>query len=69
MLKNAKNFKTLITETEFEALLLEAEFIKSYQPKYNLLLKDDRSKHGSILPHTRNRTEQTQKPPEKTTNS
>jgi len=43
MLKMAKNFKTHITDSEFEALLLEAELIKTYQPQYNLLLKDDRS--------------------------
>ncbi|MCI4368953.1 MAG: GIY-YIG nuclease family protein, partial [Thermoplasmata archaeon] len=31
------------TQTEREALLLEASLIKQYQPKFNTLLKDDRS--------------------------
>ena len=29
--------------TEFEALLLEAKFIRSYAPKYNMIAKDDKS--------------------------
>lgn len=29
--------------TEFEALLLEAKYIKKYQPKYNAIAKDDKS--------------------------
>ena len=31
-------------DSEFEALILEAELIKKYKPKYNIVLKDDRSK-------------------------
>ena len=30
-------------ESEFEALILEAELIKKHKPKYNIVLKDDRS--------------------------
>lgn len=33
----------LITQTELEALLLEAQLIKKHRPKYNIRLKDDKS--------------------------
>ena len=32
-----------ITNSEFDALLLENNFIKQNQPKYNILLKDERT--------------------------
>ena len=32
----------IITNTEVEALILEAHLIKKYKPKYNVLLKDDK---------------------------
>lgn len=34
---------TIETENEFDALLLEAKLIKQYQPKYNIIAKDDKS--------------------------
>jgi excinuclease ABC subunit C len=36
------DIKTLTTETETEALILESNFIKKHQPRYNVLLKDDK---------------------------
>ncbi len=36
------DIKFLTTETEAEALILESNFIKKHQPKYNVLLKDDK---------------------------
>ena len=35
--------ETFITQNSTEALLLEQNFIKSFKPKYNVLLKDDKS--------------------------
>lgn len=32
-----------VTDTEIDALFLEAELIRRYQPKYNILLRDDKS--------------------------
>lgn len=44
MLQERKTTKFKLTDSEFDALLLEAELIKTYQPRFNILLKDDRSK-------------------------
>jgi excinuclease ABC subunit C len=43
LVKRVDNIKTIITETEFDALLLENNLIKEYQPRYNINLKDDKS--------------------------
>lgn len=42
MVSNICDFDIIVTETEFEALVLENQMIKKYQPKYNILLKDDK---------------------------
>ena len=42
MVSNIKDFEYIITDSEFEALVLECSLIKKYQPKYNILLKDDK---------------------------
>ena len=36
------DFEYIITDSEFEALVLECNFIKQYSPKYNILLKDSK---------------------------
>ena len=42
MLKEITKVKWQETESEIEAILLEANLIKKYQPKFNVLLRDDK---------------------------
>ena len=42
MVSNIWDFEIIVTESEFEALVLENAMIKKYKPKYNILLKDDK---------------------------
>jgi excinuclease ABC subunit C len=41
-LDKVRNIKFLTTKTEAEALILESNFVKKHQPRYNILLKDDK---------------------------
>ena len=43
MLSQTHNLETTTTNNESEALLLEANLIKKFKPKFNILLKDDKS--------------------------
>ena len=43
LVKNTVDIKIVITENEQDALLLENSLIKKYKPKYNILLKDDKT--------------------------
>ncbi len=43
MLEQTRKVDTIITNTEKEALILEASLIKKYKPKYNILLRDDKN--------------------------
>src|SRR5260221_143848 len=40
---HAKQLKFSVLESELEALLVETELIRTHQPQYNILLKDDKS--------------------------
>ncbi|MBR4864656.1 MAG: excinuclease ABC subunit UvrC [Oscillospiraceae bacterium] len=42
MVSKIDHFDVIVAATEFEALVLECSLIKRYQPKYNILLKDDK---------------------------
>ncbi len=43
LVKNIASIKHIVVETENDALLLENNLIKKHQPKYNVMLKDDKS--------------------------
>jgi excinuclease ABC subunit C len=42
MLKQVKEIDWIETDSEIEALLLEVNLIKKYQPEYNVLMRDDK---------------------------
>ena len=42
MVSKIANFDYIVARSEFEALVLECSLIKRHQPKYNILLKDDK---------------------------
>ena len=43
MVRKISDIKTLVVDTEMDALLLENSLIKKHQPKYNVNLKDDKT--------------------------
>lgn len=43
MVENIRDFNYIITKTEIDALALENNLIKKHKPKYNILLKDDKT--------------------------
>jgi excinuclease ABC subunit C len=43
LVKNIASLKHIVVETEEDALLLENNLIKQYQPRYNVLLKDGKT--------------------------
>ena len=42
MVSNVYDYEFIVTDSEYEALVLENSLIKQHKPKYNILLKDDK---------------------------
>ncbi len=42
MVESVRDFDYILTDSEFEALVLECSLIKKHMPKYNILLRDDK---------------------------
>jgi excinuclease ABC subunit C len=43
MMEDIREFDYIITENELEALALEANFIKRFKPRFNVILRDDKN--------------------------
>ena len=43
MVRQVEDIKFIVVDTEYDALLLENNLIKKYQPRYNVALKDDKT--------------------------
>lgn len=43
LVSKIRNLKITVVDTEYDALLLENNLIKEYQPRYNIRLKDDKT--------------------------
>ena len=43
LMRQVRDFETLVARSEKEALILENNLIKQYKPRYNIRLKDDKS--------------------------
>ncbi len=56
LVDNIKDFEYIITNSETESLILEINLIKKYSPKYNILLKDDKTYPYILLTDDENPT-------------
>jgi len=43
LMQKVRDFETILTDSEVEALIMEANFVKAHRPRYNIDLKDDKS--------------------------
>jgi excinuclease ABC subunit C len=43
MVKTVRDFSFVVTDTELEALILEANLIKQHKPRFNIVLRDDKN--------------------------
>jgi excinuclease ABC subunit C len=43
MMREVKDFSYIVTGNELEAFVLEANFIKQYKPRFNIILRDDKN--------------------------
>ena len=43
LVSHITDLRTIVVETPYDALLLESSLIKEYQPRYNILFRDDKS--------------------------
>jgi len=48
LVRKIADIKTIVVETELDALLLENSLIKKYKPRYNIMLKEDKT-YSSIV--------------------
>ena len=53
LVKKINDIKFIVTDTEFDALLLENSLIKKYQPRYNIALKDDKTYPSIVIKNER----------------
>ena len=51
MLRKATDLEIIVTDSEVEALILEANLIKKLKPRYNVNLKDDKSYPYIVITH------------------